>query len=307
MALDNQLHKTVLLKEAVNAWLTDNNGIYIDGTFGRGGHTRRLLSKLSDKGRVFGFDKDNEAIRVGEMLSEEDRRFHIYHDSFTGMSCHFEPGSVDGILMDLGVSSPQLDEAHRGFSFMHDGPLDMRMDCQAGESAAQWLARAEEQVISKVLWEFGEERFSRRIARAIIVAREQTPIVTTAQLAGIIASACPVKEKHKHPATRSFQAIRIYINRELEDLSDGLNAAIELLKPGGHLVVISFHSLEDRIAKRFIRKHVKGDELPRWLPVTEEQMHRRLKNVGKAVRASVEEIVANSRSRSAIMRVAQKL
>ncbi|WP_263322510.1 16S rRNA (cytosine(1402)-N(4))-methyltransferase RsmH [Endozoicomonas sp. Mp262] len=302
-----ELHKTVLLTEAVDALLTDPEGVYIDGTFGRGGHSRAILDGLADKGQLFGIDKDPSAITVGKDLAGDDHRFVIYHGSFTELNELPATGGVDGILLDLGVSSPQLDCPERGFSFLNDGPLDMRMNHAQGESAAEWLARAEEQEISRVLWEYGEERFSRRMARAIVREREIEPIVTTARLASIIAGACPKKEKGKHPATRAFQAIRIHINRELDDLIECLDKALELLKPGGRLVVISFHSLEDRIAKRFIRKHEKGDPLPSWLPVREDQLNKRLKALGKAIKPSETEVRENPRARSAIMRVAEKL
>lgn len=300
-------HKTVLLHEAVDALLTDPDGTYVDGTFGRGGHSRLLLEGLSEQGRLIGIDKDPAAIATGEKLALEDHRFSIHHGSFTDIDQVNGDNPVDGILLDLGVSSPQLDDPERGFSFMNDGPLDMRMNHQQGESAAQWLARAEEQEISKVIWEYGEDRFSRRMARAIVRERELEPILTTRRLANIIAAACPTREKGKHPATRAFQAIRIHINRELDDLVLCLDRALEKLKPGGRLVVISFHSLEDRIAKRFIRKHQKGDELPSWLPVTEDQLNRRMKSLGKAVKPSREEVAENPRARSSIMRVAEKL
>ena len=303
----SEQHKTVLLAEAVEALLTNPEGTYIDGTFGRGGHSRAILERLSGAGRLFGIDKDPAAIAVGKELTDSDDRFIIYHGSFAEL--HELPGvdSVDGILLDLGVSSPQLDCPERGFSFLNDGPLDMRMNHAGGESAADWLARAEEQEISRVLWEYGEERFSRRMARAIVQEREIEPITTTGRLAAIVAAACPRKEKGKHPATRAFQAIRIHINRELDDLVDCLDKALELLKPGGRLVVISFHSLEDRIAKRFIRKHEKGDPLPSWLPVREDQLNKRMKALGKAVKPSEAEVKGNPRARSAIMRVAEKL
>ncbi|MGB1270642.1 MAG: 16S rRNA (cytosine(1402)-N(4))-methyltransferase RsmH [Endozoicomonas sp.] len=300
-------HKTVLLHEAVGALLTDPDGTYVDGTFGRGGHSRLLLEGLSDQGRLIGIDKDPAAIATGEKLALKDHRFSIHHGSFTDIDQVNGDDPVNGILLDLGVSSPQLDDPERGFSFMNDGPLDMRMNQQQGESAAQWLARAGEQEISKVIWEYGEDRFSRRMARAIVRERELEPILTTRRLANIIAAACTTREKGKHPATRAFQAIRIHINRELDDLVLCLDRALEKLKPGGRLVVISFHSLEDRIAKRFIRKHQKGDELPSWLPVTEDQLNRRMKSLGKAVKPSREEVDENPRARSSIMRVAEKL
>ena len=308
--MTDHVHKTVLLHEAVDALLTDLSGVYVDGTFGRGGHSRLILSTLSDVGRLIGIDKDPAAIATAEALAYDDARFAIHHGSFTDLDALTginNDQQVDGILLDLGVSSPQLDDPERGFSFMHDGPLDMRMNHQQGESAAQWLARAEEQEISRVIWEYGEDRFSRRMARAIVRERELEPILTTKRLAGIIAAACPTREKGKHPATRAFQAIRIHINRELEDLVLCLDRALEKLKPGGRLVIISFHSLEDRIVKRFIRKHQKGDELPSWLPVTEAQLNRRMKSLGKAIKPSMQEVADNPRARSAVMRVAEKL
>ena len=306
--MEDQGHKTVLLHEAVAALLTDLSGIYVDGTFGRGGHSRLILSKLNSVGQLMGIDKDPAAIASAEALARQDARFAIHHGSFTDLDALAGiDRQVDGILLDLGVSSPQLDDPGRGFSFTQDGPLDMRMNHQQGESAAQWLARAQEQEISRVIWEYGEDRFSRRMARAIVREREIEPILTTKRLAGIIAGACPTREKGKHPATRAFQAIRIHVNRELEDLVLCLDRALEKLKPGGRLVIISFHSLEDRIVKRFIRKLQKGDELPSWLPVTEAQLNRRMKSLGKAVKPSPQEVADNPRARSAVMRVAEKL
>ncbi len=300
-------HITVMLNEAVDALITEPDGVYVDGTFGRGGHSRCILEKLTPAGKLYGIDKDPAAIITANELEADDKRFSIYHGSFTEVDQVNGEDKVDGILLDLGVSSPQLDDPERGFSFMNDGPLDMRMNHSMGESAAEWLARAEEKEISQVIWEYGEDRFSRRMARAIVREREQEPIVTTKRLAEIIASSCPRREKGKHPATRAFQAIRIHINRELDDLRDVLDHALEKLKPGGRLVVISFHSLEDRIAKRFIRKQEKGDDLPSWLPIREDQLNKRMKSLGKAIKPSAEEVAANPRSRSAIMRVAEKL
>ncbi|MFK0572878.1 16S rRNA (cytosine(1402)-N(4))-methyltransferase RsmH [Endozoicomonas sp.] len=301
------VHKTVLLHEAVDALLTDPAGVYVDGTFGRGGHSRLILSLLEEQGQLIGIDKDPAAIATGLELERDDPRFSIYHGSFTDVDSVNGDQPVDGILLDLGVSSPQLDDPERGFSFMKEGPLDMRMNHHQGESAAEWLARAEEQEISRVIWEYGEDRFSRRMARVIVKEREIEPILTTKRLASIIAAACPSREKGKHPATRAFQAIRIHINRELDDLVLCLDNALEKLKPGGRLVVISFHSLEDRIAKRFIRKHQKGDELPSWLPVRDDQLNRRMKSLSKAIKPSKQEVDDNPRSRSAVMRVAEKL
>ena len=300
-------HITVLLHEAVEAVLTDPEGVYVDGTFGRGGHSRAILEGLSEKGRLYGIDKDPRAIAAATELAAQDERFAIHHGSFVELDEMLGDEKVDGVLLDLGVSSPQLDTPERGFSFQYDGPLDMRMNTTQGESAADWINRAEEQEISKVIWEYGEDRFSRRMARAIVAARQEEPITTTKRLAEIIAAACPTREKGKHPATRAFQAIRIHINRELDDLIECLDKALEVLKPGGRLVVISFHSLEDRIAKRFIRKHAKGDELPSWLPVREDQLNKRMKPLGKAIKAGAAEVDANPRARSAVMRVAEKL
>lgn len=303
-------HETVLLNEAVDALVTDEAGVYIDGTFGRGGHSRLALQRLSPLGKLIGFDKDPQALIAAEQLSQEDSRFSIIHDSFANMAAQMESlqllGQVDGVLLDLGVSSPQLDDASRGFSFMSDGPLDMRMNNQSGQTAAEWLNGADADDIAVVLKEYGEERFARRIARAIVEARQVKPFSTTAELASLIAKANPSKEKGKHPATRSFQAIRIFINRELDDLADVLEQSLRVLKPGGRLVVISFHSLEDRMVKQFIQLKEKGEPLPRHLPIREEMIKRELRSVGKAVKASEEEVKRNVRSRSAIMRIAEK-
>jgi 16S rRNA (cytosine1402-N4)-methyltransferase len=305
------MHETVLLNEAVEALLVDKEGCYVDGTFGRGGHTRHLLAQLGSSATVIGFDKDPQAIATANILAGEDGRFSIIHNSFAELKNELESrqlnGRVQGILLDLGVSSPQLDQAERGFSFMKDGPLDMRMDTTRGLSAAQWLAEAEADDISLVLREFGEERYAKRIARAIVREREEAPIVTTSRLASIISEAHPAWEKHRHPATKSFQGIRIHINNELGDLKDVLEQALQVLAIGGRLVVISFHSLEDRMVKRFIRDLQKGPVLPRHIPVTQAQMEPPIKAVGKAVKASKAEVEVNVRSRSAIMRVAEKL
>ena len=301
-------HETVLLNEAVDALCCKGDGTYIDGTFGRGGHSRAILSRLGNNGTVIGIDKDPLAIASGEKLSEEDARFSIEHTSFSLMKEVIQTSHVDGVLLDLGVSSPQLDDPERGFSFMQDGVLDMRMNPGCGQSALEWIASAEEEEIARVLWEYGEERFSRRMARAIVYERAKKPIERTGQLADIIRHANPKWEKHKHPATRAFQAIRIFINREMEDLKQALDVALELLKPGGRLVVISFHSLEDRIVKQFIRKEEKGEtvELPRWAAIQTQPFCSRLRRVGKPVRASEDEVMHNPRARSAIMRVAEK-
>lgn len=304
------MHQTVLLREAVDALVTLPDGFYVDGTFGRGGHSQYLLQCLNDNGRVLGVDKDLAAQVVAHELAESEPRFEFFHGSFAQLPHQLrEMGidAVDGILLDLGVSSPQLDEGDRGFSFMHDGPLDMRMDTSRGETAAQWLSHADLQDISGVLKEYGEERFARRIAAAIIAAREESPIETTGQLARVVSEAHPRWEKHKHPATRSFQAIRIKVNRELEDLQAFLSVALDLLRVGGRLVVISFHSLEDRLVKRYMRDMARGDSLPRGVPVTESALNRRMRLLGKAVRASDEEVAGNVRARSAVMRVAEKI
>lgn len=302
-------HQSVLLDSAVQFLVCDPDGRFIDGTFGRGGHSRLILSQLSGQGRLIGIDKDPEAVRTGEALAEEDGRFRIFHGSFADLAEMADQSgwdTVDGVLFDLGVSSPQLDDASRGFSFMRDGPLDMRMDTTRSPSAAEWLNRAEEKDIADVIWRYGEERFSRRIARSVVAKRQEEPLVTTRQLAELVSAAVPRKEKHKHPATRAFQAIRIFINRELEDLEVGLKAAVERLAPGGRLVVISFHSLEDRIVKRFMRDLARGPQLPRGLPVTAEHSESPFSLVTKALKADVEEVEDNVRARSAVMRVLER-
>lgn len=305
------VHQTVLLNEAVVSVLGARDGIYVDATFGRGGHTRHLLAQLDAGARVIGFDKDPHAIAAGEMLAAEDARFSIVHDSFASildvMTRMGLNGQVDGVLADLGVSSPQLDDADRGFSFMNDGPLDMRMDVTRGQSAAEWITEVPEEELARVLFEFGEERYSRRIARAIVRVRAETPITRTKQLADIVAEAHPAWEKHKHPATRSFQAIRIFINNELGDIERFLRDSLQVLRPGGRLAVISFHSLEDRLVKQFFQKEAKGDDFPPGLPVTVDMLNPRLKIVGKAIDPSAEEVEANPRARSARLRVAEKI
>lgn len=306
-------HITVLLDEAVNGLAIKKDGIYIDGTFGRGGHSRHILQQLGDNGRLIAIDRDPRAIAVGEALMKEDPRFTILHGPFSGLADYVKElnlvGKVDGILLDLGVSSPQLDDAERGFSFMRDGPLDMRMDPTSGVSAAEWLATADVDDIGWVLKTFGEEKFAYRIARAIVADREQTPFLRTLQLAQLIERLCPKREKKKHPATRSFQAIRIYVNSELEEIHKVLDAALAVLAIGGKLSVISFHSLEDRIVKRFIRKQEKGREYPAGLPLTEAQMKqgKTLKSLGKALKPSAPEIKDNARARSSVLRVAEKI
>ncbi|MFT5580290.1 MAG: 16S rRNA (cytosine1402-N4)-methyltransferase [Paraglaciecola psychrophila] len=303
-------HETVLLQGAVDALITDPAGVYVDGTFGRGGHSREILTRIDAAGQLFGIDKDPQAIAVGLELQQEDSRFAVIQGSFAdlGEAIDRQPfGSFDGILLDLGVSSPQLDQADRGFSFMRDGDLDMRMNPQVGVSAAEWLAVAAEADIAKVLKEYGEERYAKRLANAVVTAREKGPITTTVQLAELLKLAHPAWERGKHPATKSFQAIRIYINNEMTDLTLFLDRVLDVLKVGGRLVVISFHSLEDRQVKRFIKKHVRGDDFPANVPVTVEQLNRRLKHIGKAIKADSEEVGKNVRSRSAVMRVAEKI
>lgn len=302
-------HQSVLLESAVEYLIGDAGGRYIDGTFGRGGHSRLILGRLSDSGRLLGIDKDPEAVRVGEVLAKEDERFQISHSSFADLAAvadHQGWPEVDGILLDLGVSSPQLDDAARGFSFMRDGPLDMRMNPLQAPSAAEWLNTADERDIADVIWRYGEERFSRHIARSVVAQRQDAPLETTRQLAELVSAAVRRKEKHKHPATRTFQAIRIFINRELDDLEAGLEAAVERLAPGGRLVVISFHSLEDRIVKRFMRDLARGPQLPRGLPVKAVETESPFRLIGKAMKAEVGEVSDNVRARSAVMRVMER-
>ena len=304
-------HISVLMAETLDALAIKPEGTYIDGTFGRGGHSGEILKRLTT-GRLQAIDQDPQAIQAAQKFAD-DERFSIARSRFSNIKAVAEQagilGQVDGILLDIGVSKPQLDDADRGFSFMKDGPLDMRMDPDSGRSAAQWLAEAELEEMVFVIKKYGEEKFATRIARKIIEVREHTDITTTAQLAALIDDAVPVKDKHKHPATRTFQAIRIYINSELEEIQTALQASLEVLKPGGRLVVISFHSLEDRIVKQFIKKQSKGEAIPRGLPLTDEQLKKNLtlKAVGKAIKPSSEEITQNPRARSSVLRVAEKL
>ncbi|MDP1932094.1 MAG: 16S rRNA (cytosine(1402)-N(4))-methyltransferase RsmH [Gammaproteobacteria bacterium] len=307
---DQSMHETVLLEPAVAALVTDDAGFYVDGTFGRGGHSRLILKGLRQSGRLLAIDKDPEAVRAARTEFGADERFEIVQGSFSRLGEFVtsvgRAGKVNGVLLDLGVSSPQLDEARRGFSFTQDGPLDMRMNPNEGQSAAQWLASAPEQEIADVIYRYGEERFSRRMARAIVEQRKISPISGTLQLAEIIKNANPAWEKHKHPATRAFQAIRIHINSELDDLQSVLGQALDVLCVGGRLAVISFHSLEDRIVKQFISEQAKGDDYPAGVPVQYADLNPRMKKVGKPVKAGDEELRGNPRSRSAIMRVAEK-
>jgi len=307
---DFNAHDSVLLNEAVDALVVDPDGCYVDGTFGRGGHSRVILSRLSSKGRLLVIDKDPQAIAYAHEHFGDDERVIIGHASFAELkdlaAAHGLENGVTGVLLDLGVSSPQLDDPERGFSFTQDGPLDMRMDTSRGQSAAEWIAEAPEEEISTVLKEYGEERFARRMAKAIVVERAQRPFTRTAHLADVIKQANPAWEKGKNPATRAFQGIRIFINRELDDLALVLDQAVDLLADKGRLVVISFHSLEDRIVKKFIHKQEKGEPLPRHLPIMQDQIDQRLKRVGKAVKASEQELKDNVRARSAIMRIAER-
>lgn len=306
-------HITVLLDEAVEALALRAGGCYLDGTFGRGGHSRLILERLGPDGRLLGFDKDPLAIASGNALAAEDGRFVVVQRSFAEMGDELAvrglQSKVEGILLDLGVSSPQLDDAARGFSFLNDGPLDMRMNPDAGISAAQFIATASAEEIARVFKDYGEERFAKRMARAVVERRAIKPFERTADLAAVLTEANPAWEKGKNPATRAFQGLRIHVNNELGDLQRGLDAALECLAVGGRLVVISFHSLEDRIVKQFMRRHAKGeaDNLPRDLPIIPKAFEPRLKLLGKPVYAGEAELKANPRSRSAVMRVAEKL
>ena len=301
------IHLPVMLAEAVEGLRVLPGGTYLDGTFGRGGHARDVLERLGPGGRLLLMDKDPEAIEVAMRAFGADARVAIRRGSFADLGgWDAVRDGLDGVLLDLGVSSPQLDVAARGFSFGKDGPLDMRMDPDTGESAAQWLARADEREIADVLWTLGEERMSRRIARAIVARRQEQPFERTADLAALVASVVPRGEGRIHPATRTFQAIRIHVNRELEDLHAGLAAAHDALRPGGRLAVISFHSLEDRIAKQFIAKHAKAPPTNRRMPVV-EAFTPTLRAISGAVKAGDAELAANPRARSAVLRVAERL
>ncbi|MGV8919293.1 MAG: 16S rRNA (cytosine(1402)-N(4))-methyltransferase RsmH [Pseudomonas sp.] len=306
-------HITVLLEEAVEALAVRSDGCYLDGTFGRGGHSRLILQHLGPDGRLLGFDKDPQAIATGQALAAEDGRFVVVQRSFAELGSAVQTqglaGKVNGILLDLGVSSPQLDDPERGFSFMNDGPLDMRMDPSRGVSAAEFIATAPAEEIARVFKEYGEERFAKRMANAVVERRQVKPFERTADLAEVLKVANPAWEKGKNPATRAFQGLRIHVNNELGDLEAGLEAAMDALEIGGRLVVISFHSLEDRIVKLFMRKLAKGeaDNMPRNLPIQFKAFDPKIKLIGKAQFASDEETKANPRSRSAVMRVAEKL
>lgn len=303
-------HASVLLDGAVETLIHDTDGVYLDGTFGRGGHSRAILARLAPEGRLLAIDRDPQALAEARHI--KDQRFSMHADIFSHLGdiarAQGVHGQLAGILLDVGVSSPQLDDPERGFSFLRDGPLDMRMDPSSGESAAQWLSHASEADIAWTFKTYGEERFAKRMARAIVERRRQNPITRTGDLAELLKAAHPAWEKGKHPATRAFQALRIHVNRELDELDNALEAAIEALAPGGHLVVISFHSLEDRRVKRFIRHHVRGDtHLPRGMPIRDDQLARRLEALGKARRPGRKEVEGNPRARSAVMRAARKI
>ena len=303
-------HRPVLLIEAVDALNIQPDGVYLDGTFGRGGHSEAILARLSKQGCLLALDRDPEAVNSGKEKLGEDPRFSIVHGEFAEMERYVREWGVeeglDGILLDIGVSSPQLDDPVRGFSFMGDGPLDMRMNPLQGVSAEEWLAEAPERELTRVFREFGEERHARRIARSIVCTRQKQRLETTGQLARLIEETIGRREKNKHPATRCFQAIRIFINDELAQLAQGLGEAIKLLRPGGRLVVISFHSLEDRLVKRTIREAARPGQVRRNIP--QHPDHKPLlKPIGRAIKASETELSVNPRARSAVMRIAEKL
>jgi 16S rRNA (cytosine1402-N4)-methyltransferase len=306
-------HRTVLLQEAVDALAIQDarrDGIYIDATFGRGGHSRLILSQLSDKGRLLAFDKDPQAIAVGQQLASSDARFGVTHDSFASMHNAVRAAGieqVDGVLMDLGMSSPQVDDAGRGFSFRADGPLDMRMDTTRGMPASAWLATETQENLEKVIRDYGEERFAFQIAKAIVARRAVEPITSTGQLAALVAGAVKTREKGKDPATRTFQAVRIFINKELEELEAGLTQAYGLLAPYGRLVVISFHSLEDRIVKRFMASKASVPQPDRRLPIRAVDLPQPAMKLLARIKPSDAEIAANPRARSAVMRSAMRL
>ena len=303
----DRAHQSVLLEEAIAALMVSADGAYVDGTFGRGGHSARILDALSPLGTLLALDQDPAAAEAAHALGEADARFRFQAGNFKSLNRHVASASLQGVLLDLGVSSPQLDDPERGFSFMADGPLDMRMDPSQGQSAQAWLASVDEGELARVLKDLGEERFAKRIANAIVKSREEAAITRTGQLAEIVSAANPKWEAHKHPATRAFQAIRLHVNGELEALKEVLAAAVEALAPGGRLVVISFHSLEDRIEKRFIREGARGQQLPPGVPVQFEAQGVSLKSIGRAVKPTSDEVAANPRARSAIMRIAERV
>ena len=304
-------HITVLLNEAVDALAVREDGIYVDGTFGRGGHSRLILSRLGSQGRLIVFDKDPQAIEAAQKLAEQDGRVTVVHDGFSSFQTTLDKldiEEIDGALFDLGISSPQIDDGARGFSFRFDAPLDMRMDPTRGMSAAEWIATASEQDLHEVIKNYGEERFSRQIARAIVAQRTESPIDTTRKLAQLVAQNVRTRERGQDPATRTFQAVRIFINRELEEVEAVLPQVMGRLKQGGRLAVIAFHSLEDRIVKQFVKKYSQHPPLPRWAAVKEADLPLPpLKAVGKAIKPGVEETASNPRARSAVLRVAERM
>ena len=302
------VHTTVLLAEAVDVLVIKPDGVYVDGTFGRGGHSRRILAQLGAQGRLIALDKDLAAVAEAQKIN--DPRFQIVHRGFMNLAEVLQEraiAQVDGILLDLGVSSPQLDEASRGFSFRFDAPLDMRMDTSRGMTAAAWLATVDEKFLAEVIRDYGEERFAKQVARAIVAARATQPILTTKQLVELVGQTVRTREPGQNPATRTFQAIRIYINQELEELARILPDCVTQLSPQGRLAVISFHSLEDRIVKHFMRDMAEGDKLPRNVPIRASEVPQgRMKLIGKAIRASAAELAVNPRARSAVLRVAER-
>jgi len=304
-------HRPVLLTETVEALAIKPAGFYLDGTFGRGGHSAEILAQLGKEGRLLAMDQDPLAIEEAQEKFADDIRFEIVRENFENMQTVVSSKNmmqqVDGVLLDIGVSSPQLDDASRGFSFIKPGPLDMRMDPDVGQSAAQWLATVEEYDLTTVLMHFGEEKFARRIANAIVEARKETAINDTVQLANIIEAAIPVKPKNKHAATKSFQAIRIHINRELEVLEQALQSGLNVLAVGGRLAVISFHSLEDRMVKRFFRKMSQGPKIPKDIPIMAKDLEQPFKLIGKAIKPGKQEVQENPRSRSSVLRVIERV
>lgn len=304
-------HQPVMRAAVVEALNLRQDGVYLDATFGRGGHSAAILQRLGTGGRLLAMDRDPEAIAAAREMAAGDPRLEVIDRRFGELRSELAErrleGAVDGILFDLGLSSPQIDDSSRGFSFSGDGPLDMRMDPRTGVSAAEWLDTASERELADAIFRYGEERHSRRIAARIIKERKSEPIATTGRLATIVTAALPRRERRKHPATRAFQGIRIHINEELDELHKGLAGALEVLRDGGRLAVISFHSLEDRIVKRFILDQSRGDDFPRDLPVTKGQLRERIRPIGKSRRATAIEVARNPRARSAVLRVAEKL
>lgn len=307
-------HISVLFNEVIDGLDIKPNGIYVDGTFGRGGHSTEILNRLNEEGRLFVFDKDDEAIKTAKHLMGNDSRVTIVHADFSTMKNALDGygllNKVDAVFLDLGVSSPQLDQAERGFSFMNDGPLDMRMDRSNPLSAEVWINKADEKEIANVLWQLGEEKFSRRIAKVIVERREESPLKTTLQLAALIKECVPnSKKEKKHPATRSFQAIRMHVNGELDHVRTFLNDVLDVIKIGGRFLVIAFHSLEDRLVKRFIQQYSTAKKVPKGLPISSDELDAsiKLRKIGKAIMATLEEIEKNARSRSAVLRIAERL